>query len=193
MPDQPLFKPLPSLETERLILRPLRLDDAQDMFEYAKDDDIAASGLWLPQKTLKENIDDLQETLNAYETGTALDWAVEHRADHKMIGRINFGAHNVRDARAEIGYAYNRLYWSNGYATEAAQAILQFGFDTLKLHRISASVLPDNFGSIRVLEKLGFQQEGVRRQAHAINGTYKDLLSYSILAPEWAERHRSGH
>jgi ribosomal-protein-alanine N-acetyltransferase len=106
-----------------------------------------------------------------------------------MIGRINMGAYNVRDARAELGYAFNRKYWGKGYATEAASAILQFGFETLKLHRVGATVLPNNFGSIRVLEKLGFQREGVRRQAYSLHGTYQDLLCYSILAPEWREQH----
>ncbi len=186
----PRFKPLPIFETEHLILRELRLDDAQDMFEYAQDDEIAGFGLWPPQKTLQENIDDLQEAVNAYAEGKALDWAVEHREDHKMIGRINLGAYNVRDARADVGYAYNRLYWGKGYATEAAYQILRFGFEVLKLHRIGAAVLPDNFGSIRVLEKLGFQREGVRRQAYSLRGPHEDLYCYSILAPEWRDQLR---
>jgi len=75
MPDRPLFKPLPVFETAHLILRELRLDDAQDMFEYAQDDEIAAFGMWLPQKTLQENIDDLQGALDAYaQTAANLHW-----------------------------------------------------------------------------------------------------------------------
>jgi ribosomal-protein-alanine N-acetyltransferase len=104
-----------------------------------------------------------------------------------MFGRIQLGGYNARDARADVGYAYNRLYWGKGYATEAAQAVLQFGFDTLKLHRVGAKVLPHNIGSIRVLEKLGFQREGILRQVHLLRGTHEDLLCYSILAPEWRE------
>ena len=57
-------------------------------------------------------------------------------------------------------------------------------------HRVGATVLPDNFGSIRVLEKLGFQHEGIRRQAYSLRGPYEDLLCYSILAPEWRELNR---
>lgn len=190
MTNPPSFKPLPNFETEHLILRDLRLSDAQDMFEYAQDDEIAGFGLWLPQKTLQENVEDIQETLGAYAAGKALDWAVEHRDDHKMIGRINFGAYNARDARADFGYAYNRLYWGKGYATEAAREILRFGFETLHLHRVGATVLPDNFGSIRVLEKLGFQREGVKRQAYSLRGPHEDLYCYSILAPEWRVHQR---
>lgn len=187
MTNHPTFKPLPVLETEHLLIRELRMSDAQDQLEYAQDDEIAALGLWLPQKTLQENINDIQETINHYANGDNFSWAVEHRADHKMIGRIQLGGYNVRDARADLGYAYNRLYWGKGYATEAAHAILQFGFDTLKLHRVGAKVLPNNVGSIRVLEKLGFRREGTLRQTYALRGSHEDLLCYSILAPEWRE------
>jgi len=187
MTNNPVFKPLPVFETEHLLIRELRMSDAQDQLEYAQDDEIAALGLWLPQKTLQENINDIQETINHYASGSNFSWAVEHRTDHKMIGRIQLGGYNLRDARADIGYAYNRLYWGKGYATEAALAILKFGFATLKLHRVGATVLPDNTGSIRVLEKLGFQQEGIRRQAYSLRGPYEDLFCYSILAPEWRE------
>lgn len=187
MPDKPIFKPLPTFETERLILRELRLDDAEAMWEYAKDPEIAAFGLWLPQVTLQENIDDLQEALEGYAAGTALDWAVEHGADRKMIGRINLGGYHARDRRADLGHAYNRNYWGKGYATEAARSVLAFAFDTLNLNRVGASVLPDNVGSIRVLEKLGFQHEGVRRQYTTLRGQPEDLYSYSILAHEWGK------
>ncbi len=189
MPDHPMFNPLPVLETEHLIVRELRLDDAQDQLEYAQDDEIAAYGLWLPQKTFQENINDIQEVIDGYTNGTNFTWAVEHHADHKMIGRLQLGGYNPRDARADLGYAYNRLYWGKGYATEAARAVLHFGFDSLKLHRIGATVLPDNFGSIRVLEKLGFQREGTRRQAYSLRGSQEDLFCYSILAPEWYAEH----
>ncbi len=187
MPDKPIFKSLPTFETERLILHELRLDDAKDMFEYAKDAEIAAFGLWLPQVTLQENIDDLQEALEGYAAGTALDWAVEHRADHKMIGRINLGGYHARDRRADLGHAYNRDYWGKGYATEAAHCVVNFAFDALKLNRVGASVLPDNIGSIRVLEKLGFQRGSVRRQYTTLRGEPEDLYSYSILAHEWRD------
>ncbi len=187
MPDKPILKPLPTLETERLILRELRLDDAEDMFAYAKDAEIAAFGLWLPQVTLQENIDDLRETLEGYAAGTALDWAVEHRADRKMIGRINLGGYHPRDRRADLGHAYNRDYWGKGYATEAARTVVAFAFDTFELNRVGAAVLPDNMGSIRVLEKLGFQKEGVRRHYTTLRGQPEDLWSYSVLAREWRE------
>jgi [ribosomal protein S5]-alanine N-acetyltransferase len=180
-----LLKNLPDLQTPRLLLRKLRMEDAADMFEYAQDAEIAASGLWLPYTKLQQSADDIAADLKAYEVGTALDWAVEHGADRKMIGRINLGDYHRRDQRADLGYAYNRRYWGQGYATEAARAVLAFAFGSLGLNRVGAVVLPDNLGSITVLTRLGFQQEGVQRQFTQLRGRPEDLLCFSLLRAEW--------
>ena len=86
-----LPKNLPTLETPRLILRKLRMEDAEDMFEYAQDRELGLNGLWLPYTQLQESIDDIAEALEAYEKGNFWDWAIEHRAEGKMIGLL-FGA-----------------------------------------------------------------------------------------------------
>jgi [ribosomal protein S5]-alanine N-acetyltransferase len=90
-----------------------------------------------------------------------------------------------------LGYALNRAYWGQGYGTEAARAVIDFGFGVLNLHRIGASVLADNSGSIRVLTKIGMQFEGVKRDFTAIRGRHEDLHSYSILKPEWEVEKKS--
>jgi ribosomal-protein-alanine N-acetyltransferase len=120
-----------------------------------------------------------------YASRNLLDWAIEHRQDRKMIGRMGLHAYHALDQRAELGYAFNRNYWGQGYATEAAKCLLEYGFNTLKLHRISATVLPDNVASMRVLEKLGMIREGVKRDGIAIRGKHEDLLCYSILRPDY--------
>lgn len=180
-----VLKDLPTLETERLILRKLRLDDAQDMFEYAQDSEIARLGLWPPFHTLQDSVDDINAVLAAYTRGTAVVWAMEHKEDHKMIGRIQLGHHEPADARADVGYAMNRRCWGKGYATEAIRRVVRFGFEVMNLNRIGAVVLPENIASIRVLEKAGLTFEGVRREFAFIAGAYHDLHSYSILKREW--------
>ena len=180
-----LLKDLPTLETPRLILRKLRLDDAEDMFEYAQDRDLAINGLWLPYTTLQESIDDLTEAMADYAEGRLMDWAVEHRDNGKMIGRLGLHKYRRVDGSADLGYALNRAYWGQGYGTEAARRVLQFGFEEMGLYRISASVLPDNHASVHVLTKLGMRMEGVQRGACAIRGGHDDLHSYSILRGEW--------
>jgi [ribosomal protein S5]-alanine N-acetyltransferase len=176
---------LPTLETPRLILRKLRMEDAEDMFEYAQDRELGLNGLWLPYTHLQESIDDLAEAVQEYAKGNFWDWAIEHRTDQKMIGRLGLHGYHPKDNRADLGYALNRKYWGQGYGTEAAHAVVKFGFEVLGLHRIGASVLPDNAGSIRILTKIGMQFEGVKRDFTAIRGRHEDLHSYSVLRPEW--------
>lgn len=183
--NAPFIKELPVLETPRLILRKLTMADAEDMYEYACDREIALNGLWLPFETMQDSIDDVEETLEGYASGDLLDWAVEHKADRKMIGRLGLHSYHLRDARADLGYAYNRSYWRQGYATEAGRKVLEFAFEVLKLNRVSASVLPDNVGSLGVLKNLGMQFEGVRREFTTLRGKPEDLHSYSILRREW--------
>jgi ribosomal-protein-alanine N-acetyltransferase len=182
----PIFhQDLATLETPRLILRKLRIEDAEDMFEYAQDRELGLQGLWLPYTMLQESINDIAETIEAYAKGNLWDWAIEHLADRKMIGRLGLHAFHAKDNRTDLGYALNRAYWGQGYGTEAAGAVIDFGFGMLNLHRIGASVLADNSGSIRVLTKIGMQFEGVKRDFTAIRGRHEDLHSYSILKPEW--------
>jgi [ribosomal protein S5]-alanine N-acetyltransferase len=185
MTAKELPQDLPTLETPRLILRKLRMEDAEDMFEYAQDRELGLQGLWLPYSLLQESIDDIAETIEGYAKGSLWDWAIEHRADRKMIGRLGLHHYHKIDNRADLGYALNRAYWGQGYGTEAAQAVIDFGFGVLNLHRIGASVLADNSGSIRVLTKIGMRFEGVKRDFTAIRGTHEDLHSFSILKPEW--------
>jgi [ribosomal protein S5]-alanine N-acetyltransferase len=185
LPSDSPVKPLPLLETSRLLLRPLRLDDAVDMYEYASDQDVAHAGLWQPLASLDASLADIRQVLHEYAMHTLWDWAIEHRADHKMIGRIGLSHYHPGDQRADLGYALNRRYWSKGYATEAAQTVLRYAFRDLRLNRVGALVLPDNAGSIRVLGKIGMKREGLRREFTWLRGKADDLVCYSILRREW--------
>ncbi len=180
-----ILKDLPTLATERLLIRRLTMEDAQDMFEYAQDPEIAGLGLWLPQPTLEDSLQDLTETLEAYERGHYMSWAMELKAEGKMIGRIGLSAYSPRSRRAELGYALNRNYWGKGYASEAVGAVLEFGFRTVGLHRIEANALPENAASIRVLEKVGMNYEGKRRECTFIRGKFDDLNLYGLLEQDF--------
>lgn len=178
-----MLKDLPSLTTERLLLRKLTLEDAADMLEYAQDPEIARLGLWPgPLHSLAESEQDIRQVLRDYETGRYAAWAIVH--DLKMIGRIGF-SYFAFDARAEVGYALNRDYWGQGYASEALQAVLAFGFNVLNLNRIQAIVLPENSASIRILEKVGMTREGLLREYAKTGETFLDVYQYAILKREW--------
>jgi ribosomal-protein-alanine N-acetyltransferase len=180
-----LIKNLPTLKTERLILRKLRRNDAEDMFEYAQDAEIAFMGLWQPFRTLEDSIADIEQVLEGYARGDLMTWAIEHKDEQKMIGRCNLYNYSPEDARADIGYAMNRAYWGQGYATEAVERLITFGFEALALNRIGAICLPQNHASLRVLKKVGMIHEGKRREYAFLNGAYHDLELYSLLRKDW--------
>ncbi|HEX8230834.1 MAG TPA: GNAT family N-acetyltransferase [Chloroflexia bacterium] len=180
-----ILRDLPALETERLVLRKLRMEDAEDMFEYGQDQEIAFRGLWPPLQTLEQSRADVADTLSGYAAGSEISWAIEHKADRKMIGRIGLGPYSRMNRRAEIGYALNRNYWGQGLATEAVRGVLGFAFGEMGLNRVQAIVLPDNKGSMRVLEKAGMQREGLLRKYQYVLGDYWDVYIYGVLKSDW--------
>lgn len=108
--------------------------------------------------------------------------AVEKETDN-MVGFARLGIDRPRTA--ELGYAIRRDRWGRGYATEAAAVILDYGFNTLGLHRVQAACGPDNVASQRLLDKLGFTYEGRMRDHVFTNGAWRDSLLYSLLEQEW--------
>jgi [ribosomal protein S5]-alanine N-acetyltransferase len=104
---------------------------------------------------------------------------------------IGVGEVNIRDRsnrNGEIAYIINPDYWSSGYATEAANILIAFGFTELKLHRLFATCDPRNIGSSRVLEKVGMTKEGRIREELWIKDGWRDSLLFSILEQEWEQQ-----
>lgn len=108
-------------------------------------------------------------------------FAVELLETKQFIGliAINLGKGGYRNA--EVWYKLHSAHWGQGYATEALERILKFGFGELKLHRIEAGCAVENIGSIRVLEKVGMQREARRRQLLPLKGGWSDNFEYAIL------------
>lgn len=169
------------LETPRLILRALTLSDLDDLYEYASDPEIDRYTPWEHFKSMDEAREDLNHYLVRYEKGEFRTWGIEHRADKKLIGIINFGHLVPEDRRAEMGYTIARKYWGQGLATEAAKALIQYGFEKLDLARIEAVVLPENAASAKVLLKAGMQYEGLLRNYQVWKGKPSDLEMYAIV------------
>ncbi|MEO8397647.1 MAG: GNAT family protein, partial [Chloroflexota bacterium] len=94
------------------------------------------------------------------------------------------------DAHADISYALHQGYWGRGLMGQAAERIARYGFDTLKLNRLSAAVFPDNLASLRILEKLGMIREGCLRQYRSTRGAREDVLIYAALRAEWEAAQR---
>ena len=173
---------LPTLATARLILRPFAPEDAGTVQLFAGDREVAATTINVP---------------HPYPDGAAAAWinshaalwverramslAITERATGALVGATGL-AITAPDRRAELGYWIGRPYWNRGYATEAARAMVEYGFGPLGLHRIMARHLARNPASGRVLEKVGMTREGVLRQHVLKWDVFEDLVVYAVLA-----------
>ena len=179
-----IFSRMPVLETERLILRPLRVDDTNDMFEYASDPEVTRYLLWDAHTTPMHTRNYLEYLGGRYRLGMHHEWAVVLKETHRMIGTCGFVTVDLQHRRAEIGYVINPRYRGRGIAVEAVNEVLKFGFGPLSLHRIEARYMVGNEASRRVMEKSGMRFEGVQRESMLVKGVFRDIGTCAILSPE---------
>src|SRR5204862_4554654 len=131
----------------------------------------------------------LERLQQRYAARDTIRWAIELVEAGEMIGTVGLLRFDFEHRRAEVGYEIARRWWGRGLATEAAAAVIKYGFSVLGLHRIEAGVLPGNDASVRVLEKLGFLEEGPRRDYLYAKGRFHTLRWFSLL--ETDERAKS--
>lgn len=178
-----------SLETDRLLLRPLKPDDAKAMYtNWATDKEVARYVTWAPHANLAETQELMAFWASQYDRPDFYTWGIELKATGQLIGTFAFVGVSDRDQVAELGYALGKNWWHQGYATEAGLAILAFGFDRLSLNRIQAVHDDRTPASGRVLEKLGMTYEGTIRQARLVKGKFVTLCHYGILVEDWTAR-----
>lgn len=186
---------LPVLYTERLIIRPISVLDADDMYEYAKTPYVGPTAGWAPHQSITDTINIIKAMTiikTPYELGT---WAIVLRGSNKMIGTIELYNH-FHHFKAELGYSVNPSHWGNGYATEAAREVVAYGFEYLSLKRIEVGTFIDNYQSQKVCEKLGFIKEGVARSGYIrYDGKIFDKLIYGMTNIEYDElyHHKSSN
>lgn len=157
-----VLSPPPGLETARLRLRPPRPDDASEIFaRYAQDAEVTRYLTWRPHKSVETVQEFLRSLLALREQGAVLPWVVERRADGQLLGVTDL---RLQGSRAEIGYALARDAWGQGFASEAARALVEWALTQPGLYRVWAVCDVDNRASARVLEKAGMVREGLLRR-----------------------------
>lgn len=180
-----IFSHMPRLETERLLLRPIRVSDAEDMFAYARDPEVTRYLLWHPHPNIEHTRSYLEYLAGRYRLGMHYEWGVILKEESRMIGTCGFVSIDCTHRKAEIGYVLNPQYRGLGLMPEAVQRVLAFGFDMLSLHRIEARYMVGNNASRHVMEKVGMHFEGVQREAMLVKGAYRDIGMCAILSPEY--------
>lgn len=174
----------PTLTTPRLVLRPYRETDLASVHAYAAISVVSQYMDWGPN-TEKDTRSFLERCVAASENpeDKGHSFAVTLREGGSMIGGCDLGS--AQQDTSDMGYCLHPDFWGQGYATEAANAVLGLAFDTLGLHRVTANCDPDNVGSWRVMERIGMRREGHEREASWFKGRWHDRLRYAVLAHEW--------
>ena len=172
---------VPTLKTERLLLRPFELTDAASVQLLASAAEVAATTLELPHPYPEGAAEAWIAThVEAAMQGTGYTWAIVRSAGGVLLGAISLGI-RAKHARGSLGYWLGLPYWNQGYMTEAARRVVTFGFEELRLHRIEASCFPRNVGSARVMQKAGLRYEGTLRGDVRKGDTFEDVAQYGLL------------
>jgi ribosomal-protein-alanine N-acetyltransferase len=174
----------PTIETERLVLRPFRLEDASEVQRLCGAREIAAGTLTIPHP-YPDGVAEawIAGHAEAFDRGV-VELAIEARMDAALVGAIGLNLEREHE-RAELGYWIGVPYWRRGYATEAGQAMLDYAFTERGLNRAYAFHFTNNAASGRVLQKIGMKHEGTRR-GHSLKwGEYLDSEAYGILRSDW--------
>jgi RimJ/RimL family protein N-acetyltransferase len=173
------------LQTIRLLLRMPTLDDAPRVQQLADDYEVAKMLALLPYPyTLQDAYSFISMVREDWESGDTYTFAIMHKAEDALIGVIGLG-NNRRHLRGEMGYWIGQPYWGQGYASEAARRVIQFGFETLGLERISATHFAHNPASGRVMQKAGMRYEGLLRGHFIKWGQPVDMAQYAILRGDY--------
>lgn len=173
------------IETERLLLRPVTLEDAEDLYEYASDEE----NVYFVFEQYQSLEDAPFSIANFFMDQPLGKFGIELKENNKFIGTIDLFNISPQKMSAEMGYILNSKYHQKGYMTEAGRALLALGFEKMELEKIYALCDSRNMASAGVMKKLGMKQEAHRRH-HSLSkdGEWIDMLEYAILKDEYFEK-----
>ena len=183
-----VFRNPPEMETPRLRLRKLRMRDAEKLFSWMSDPEVARYVLWRAHRTRGETRSYLRYIRSQYRRGFPCSWGLEIRETGELIGTMGVMAWYPDHGCMEVGYSLGRAWWNRGYATEALARLMQMMFTEMGVHRVEALCDTRNPASARVMEKCGMRREGLLRQKMLNKGERIDVLLYAALKDEWEKR-----
>lgn len=172
--------PFPCFKTERLKLRQTTYEDAEAVFTVFSD----------PKVTKFHNLDTfthldqanrvIARRIKDFSTGRGIRWGIIHQKYNYLIGSCGFTWNNSENG-AEVGYELKSQFWQQGIMTEALSAIVQYGFASRNLHFVVAQIMLANVASRKLLEKLGFQSQGIIKKQGFWKGEYHDLEQFILF------------
>lgn len=167
------------LENNLVILRKLSLEDVQDFYEYVSDKKTTDNLDW-EIDTIKQSTLILEAIIRNYDIETMPHWGIVEKNTNKLIGRCSVSKFYTNDSTVEIGYSISSKFWSRGYMTNALDLAVKYIF-SLGINRVEAMVIERNISSKKVLEKCGFQKEGLLLKRLRIKNNYHNAEIWSKL------------
>lgn len=171
---------MPVLETQRLYLKKIDLEHAQDMYEYSKDPEVTKYLTWSVHASVFQTTNYIKTLENQYKAGTFFDWGLIEKQSGKFIGTCGFTSIDTANAKAEIGYVLSRDYWGRGLAAEAAKCVIDFGINNLGIKKYEARFIDGNVKSAAVMKKCGMKFDSIHYNSMYIKGEYKTIQVYSV-------------
>jgi ribosomal-protein-alanine N-acetyltransferase len=181
------FYGTPTLETDRLILRRLVIEDAQSFFtNWMSDERVTDNLIKGAHKSISESVERVTNIVNEYEDQEFCYWGIELKATGDLIGAIDFYHFDLTTENCEVGFTLGYEWWNQGYGTEALKAVVEFGFRHMNIHKIAAAHNTDNPASGKIMQKVGMKQEGlIRHMIRNAKNQYKDCAVYGIFQEEY--------
>lgn len=183
----------PAIQTSRLLFRGFALDDFDAVHAYASDPLVTRYTAFGPN-SFEQTLEFLERTVreSSQDDGAKYSFALIHEETSRLIGSCGLIRSDTNGPQYSFGYVLHKDWWGQGLATEATAALVKFGFDELRAHRLWAHVFRGNTASERVLQKLGFRYEGCALKSGFVRLVWHDLQTFAMLRSEW-EKRRAEH
>ena len=178
---------LSTLDSHRLRLRTPQFSDSDDLYQVFSNPQAMRYWSCSPYKDPQKAVDLVQEIHELCERKTLYQWGIEWHPEQRLIGTCTLAGLDWANGRCEVGFILHPSYWRKGIVSEALTALFNHAFGDLKMRRIEADVDPKNTASVRTLERMGFQREGLLRERWNVGGEIQDSLFYGLLKSDWAQ------
>jgi ribosomal-protein-alanine N-acetyltransferase len=177
---------LPPLRGDAVHLRGLTTDDVPALHAIFSDADVVRF-MSIPRMTSEAATQKfLAQIHHGFRAGTLYQWGIE--LEQRIVGTCTLADIDRTNRRAELGFALAKAFWGRGLILRALPSVLQFAFERLDLRRIEADADPRNTASVRVLERIGFQREGLLRERYIQLGEVQDAMVFGLLRRDWDAR-----
>lgn len=170
-----------SLAGKDIYFKALSTNDTQEIHKYASDKEVARFIGWNLMNTLEETREHIATMIGREAAGTHLYASIVLKSTQAVIGTAMMFNFNAKASHAELGYVLHKEQWGKGYGTESVALMTGFSLTVLKIHKLQAGVVDANIGSVRILEKNGYELEGRLRDHYFIDGDYYDALLFGKI------------